>query len=118
MDIEFIRDYCLKKKGVKDEFPFGPAVLVFKVMGKIFLISGIDEKPLTISLKCDPELAIEWREHYEAVIPGYHLNKKMWNTVTLDGSIPQKEILNMINHSYDEVVKGMPKKMQKELEQL
>jgi predicted DNA-binding protein (MmcQ/YjbR family) len=116
MDIEFIRDYCLKKRKVKEELPFGPQTLVFKVAGKMFLACSLDETPLRLSVKCDPELAIELREKYTDVIPGYHLNKKMWNTIYLTGSIPQKEILTMIDHSYNEVVKGLPKKLKSELE--
>jgi len=115
MDIEFIREYCLKKNGVKEEMPFGPDTLVFKIAGKIFLIGGLDKIPFSISLKCDPELAIELRERYSEVTPGWHLNKKMWNTVELSGSIPQKEILAMIDHSYSEVVKKLPKKLRGEL---
>jgi len=115
MDIEFIRNYCLKKKKVKEELPFGPEVLVFKVAGKMFLASRLDETPLRISVKCDPELAIELREKYTDVIPGYHMNKRMWNTVYITGSIPQKEIVAMIDHSYKEVVKGLPKKLKAEL---
>lgn len=115
MDIEFIRNHCLKKKSVKEELPFGPEVLVFKVAGKMFLASRLDETPLRISLKCDPELAIELRERYTDVIPGYHMNKRMWNTVYLTGSIPQKAIVAMIDHSYYEVVKGLPKKLQQKL---
>jgi predicted DNA-binding protein (MmcQ/YjbR family) len=115
MDIEFIRDYCLKKKSVKEELPFGPEILVFKVVGKMFLACRLDETPLRLSVKCDPELAIELREKYTDVIPGYHMNKKMWNTVYLTGSIPQKEIIGMIDHSYGEVVKGLPKKIKEKL---
>jgi len=84
----------------------------------MFLASRLDETPLRISVKCAPELAIELREKYADVIPGYHMNKKMWNTVYLTGSIPQKEILTMIDHSYGEVVKGLPKKLREELDKI
>lgn len=110
MNIETIREYCLKKKGkISEGFPFGEDVLVFKVNGKIFLLALLDEHPLQMNLKCDPELAIELRERYEAVKPGYHMNKTHWNTVVLDGSILSKEIFKMIDHSYEQVVKGLKK---------
>ena len=108
-DIEFIRDYALKKKDVTEEFPFDYVTLVFKVKGKIFILLSLDDNPTELNLKCDPELALDLRERFESVRPGYHMNKKHWNTVVLDGSIPAKEILKMIDHSYDMVVKGLPK---------
>jgi predicted DNA-binding protein (MmcQ/YjbR family) len=85
MNIEQIREYCLKKKGVTEEFPFDEETLVFKVMGKIFILASLDSIPLQFNLKCDPEKAIELREEYEAVQPGYHMNKRHWNTVIIDG---------------------------------
>ena len=110
MDIEFFRGYTLKKKGVTEGFPFGESVLVFKVLGKIFMMINF-ETPFQINLKCDPELAIELRERFNSVIPGYHMNKKHWNTVIADGNVPIKEILKMIDHSYDIVIKNnLPKK--------
>jgi len=109
MNIEKIREYCLSKKGVTEEFPFDEETLVFKVMGKIFLIAPMERIPLQINLKCDPDKAIELREEYETVQPGYHLNKKHWNTVTINGSIPPAEILKWIDISYDLVVKGLKK---------
>ena len=109
MDIETLRTYCLQKKGTSEGFPFGEEVLVFKVMGKMFALTGLMNIPLTVNLKCDPELAMELRERYEAVVPGYHMNKTHWNTVTLDGSIPKREILEMIDHSYDLIVKSLKK---------
>ena len=81
MDIESIRDYCLAKKEVDESFPFGETTLVFKVKGKIFLLAGLDNPVLQFNVKCDPEKAIEWREQFAAVQPGYHMNKKLWNTV-------------------------------------
>jgi predicted DNA-binding protein (MmcQ/YjbR family) len=110
MDIDAVRDYCLGKKGnIKEDMPFGEDILVFRVDGKIFLLMRLMVRPLTINLKCDPVKAIELRDRYESVLPGYHMNKKYWNTVVLDGSIPSKEVLAMIDHSYDEVVKGTKK---------
>ena len=110
LTIESIREYCLKKKGaITEEFPFGEDVLVFKVHGKVFLLTRLERRPLSINLKCDPVLAIELRERYESVQPGYHMNKKYWNTVTLDDSIPSKEVQKMIDHSYEQVVNGLPK---------
>ncbi|MCI0707440.1 MAG: MmcQ/YjbR family DNA-binding protein [Ignavibacteriae bacterium] len=110
MTLDAIRDYCLKKPGkITEGFPFGEGALVYKVNGKMFLLVMIDEKPLSMNLKADPEQAVEWREQYEAVQPGYHMNKKLWNTVTLDGSIPRQEIVKMIDHSYEQVVKGLKK---------
>jgi predicted DNA-binding protein (MmcQ/YjbR family) len=116
MDIESVRRHCLKKKGkVTEEFPFGEEILVFKIFGKIFVLANLRTIPLTINLKCDPERAIEHRERYDAVQPGYHMNKKMWNTVTIDGRLPDKIILEMIDHSYDETVKKLPKKMKEKV---
>jgi predicted DNA-binding protein (MmcQ/YjbR family) len=110
LTIADIREYCLKLNGtITEEFPFGEDVLVFKVYGKIFLLTRIEHYPLTINLKCDPEHAIELRERYEAVTPGFHMHKKYWNTVALDGTIPSAEILRMIDHSHEQVVNGLPK---------
>ncbi len=117
MDIEKVRKYCLKKKGVTEGFPFGEETLVFKVMGKMFCLANLS-RSFGINLKCDPELAIELRERYEGVTPGYHMNKKFWNTIDLDSNIPEKEILNWIDHSYEMVVNGLPKKVKAELKSL
>jgi predicted DNA-binding protein (MmcQ/YjbR family) len=106
IDLDALRRYCLKKEGkISEEFPFDEYVLVFKVNGKIFILISTNTHPVTINLKCEPERAIELREQYPSVEPGYHMNKKHWNTVTLDGSIPSKEIFAMIDHSYDLVAK-------------
>ena len=110
MDIETIRDYCLAKKEVEEGFPFGETTLVFKVRGKIFLLAGLDNPVLQFNVKCDPEKAIEWREQFAAVQPGYHMNKKMWNTVVVDGSLPARIIRQMIDDSYQLVVMSLPKK--------
>ena len=115
MDLETIRSYCLRKKGVTEDFPFDEETLVFKVLGKMFLLTNINDAEISVNLKCNPELAIELREKYESVQAGYHMNKKMWNTVAYTGEFPEKEFLQMIDHSYDEVVKGFTKKLQQEL---
>ena len=100
MNIETIREYCLSKDAVIESFPFGDDTLVFKVNGRIFVLANL-EGDLTINLKCDPTVAIELRERYTSVIPGYHMNKKHWNTILADGSIPDKEILSWIDNSYN-----------------
>ena len=115
MNIEQIREYCLKKKGVFEEFPFDEETLVFKVAGKIFLLASLESIPLQINLKCDPEKAIELREEYEAVQPGYHMNKAHWNTIILDGTVPAKKIFEWIDDSYNLVVSGLKKSDLKKL---
>lgn len=112
MDIESLREYCLAKRGVNEGFPFGESVLVFKVKGKMFLLARLDQAVLEFNVKCDPEQAIEWREQYTAVTPGYHMNKKLWNTVTADGSISVRVLKQMIDDSYRLVVASLPKKDQ------
>jgi predicted DNA-binding protein (MmcQ/YjbR family) len=92
-----------------EEQPFGPDVDVYKVAGKMFAISSPEKTPPAISLKCEPALALELREEYPAVTPGYHLNKDHWNTVDLDGSVPDRELKKMISHSYEQVVSGLPR---------
>ncbi len=104
MDIESLRNYCISKKNVTESFPFDDETLVFKVEGKIFALVNL-EGDLSINLKCDPELALELRERYSAVIPGYHMNKKYWNTILIDGTIPDREVFSWIDHSFDEVLK-------------
>ena len=101
MDIESLRTYCLKKKGVEEDFPFGETTLVFKVKGKMFLLTSLNEDVLSFNAKCDPEKAIELRERYDAVQPGYHMNKKHWNTIIVDGSVPAKQLKEWIDDSYD-----------------
>lgn len=108
-------DYCAGKPGATEDYPFGENTLVFKVAGKMFALTGTGGMPPTVNLKCDPERAIELRERYEAVEPGYHMNKKHWNTVTIDGSIPIREVREMIDHSYALVVASLPKKVQSQL---
>ena len=109
MNIESLRDYCLSKSGTEEALPFGPDNLVYKVNGKIFLITGLDKEQLSFNVKCDPELAIELREKYACVMPGYHMNKKHWNTIAVDGSVSVKQLKEWINHSY-ELVAGKKKK--------
>ncbi|MEQ9403766.1 MAG: MmcQ/YjbR family DNA-binding protein [Cyclobacteriaceae bacterium] len=109
MNIETFRNYCLAKPGTTEEFPFDENTLVFKVAGKMYSATDLEEF-VSINLKCDPERAVELRERYSGVIPGYHMNKRHWNTVLTDGSIPDDKILEWINDSYDLVVKGLPKK--------
>jgi len=116
MDIEAIRAYCLTKKGVEEGFPFDETTLVIKVGGKIFVLMNLDGDP-SMNLKCDPDRAIELREENPAIIPGYHMNKKHWNTVVLDGSLSKNLILEMIDHSYDLVFQSLPAKLRLEIEQ-
>lgn len=110
MDPERLRSYCLSKALVTEGTPFGPEVLVFKVLDKAFALLSLDDVPSRVNLKCEPDLAVELREAWPAVLPGYHMNKKHWNTVLLDGSIPDGRFLEWVDHSYGRVVAGMPKK--------
>jgi predicted DNA-binding protein (MmcQ/YjbR family) len=114
MDIEKVRKYCLKLKGTMESFPFGEDALVFKVANKMFCLAILNHPP-KINLKCEPELAVELREKYDAVTPGYHMNKTHWNTISLDGSVPDKEILGWIYHSYDLIVKSLSQKLREQL---
>jgi predicted DNA-binding protein (MmcQ/YjbR family) len=114
LNIEELRDYCLQKPGVTEGFPFGEDTLVFKIAEKIFLLIGLTEGN-RFNVKCDPELAIDLRERYTEVIPGYHMNKKLWNTVYMDGSLTRKQLCEMIDHSYEQVVASLPKKIQAEI---
>jgi predicted DNA-binding protein (MmcQ/YjbR family) len=111
MDVESIREYCLAKQDVEEGFPFGETTLVFKVSGAIFLLIGLDNPVLQFNVKCDPEQAIEWREQYDAVQPGYHMNKRHWNTVVVNGTIPARVLRQMIDDSYKLVVQKLPKKL-------
>jgi predicted DNA-binding protein (MmcQ/YjbR family) len=115
MNVESFRDYCLSKAGTTEGTPFGPEDIVFKVEGKMFGILALDEVPPRANLKCDPDLALELRDRFEQVQPGYHMNKKHWNTVVLDGVIPDKEIRKMIDDSYDLVVQSLPKAKREKL---
>ncbi len=113
MDIELFRAYCLKKPGVEETLPFGEETLVFKVLGKIFALTGLARDEFRVNLKCDPERAIELREQYpEDILPGYHMNKKHWNTVFFESNLPNALLRELIDHSYDLVVNKMSKKDQ------
>lgn len=109
MDIEQLRDYCLAKSGAEEHLPFGPQTLVYKVNGKIFLLTSIDKQPLQFNVKCDQEKAIELREQYACVLPGYHMNKKLWNTVIIDGTLPSALLKEFIDESYELIIKGKKK---------
>ncbi|OGS74199.1 MAG: MmcQ-like protein [Flavobacteria bacterium RIFCSPLOWO2_12_FULL_35_11] len=114
MNIEEFREYCLSKNHVTESFPFDEETLVFKVAGKMFALAGLEHHPATVSLKCDPEKALELREEYDEITPGYHMNKMHWNTVIIDGNLSHKLIRELIDDSYNLVVKGLPKKQQKD----
>jgi len=122
MHIKQLRDFCIAKKGVTEHFPFDDVALVFKVMDKMFALSSLDtwEKgEESINLKCDSEKALELREEFEGITPGWHMNKRLWNTVNINNlEISDTLVFELINHSYEEVVKGLSKKLQKELESL
>jgi predicted DNA-binding protein (MmcQ/YjbR family) len=115
MDLETIRKYCLAKKSSTESFPFGESTLVFKVSGKIFLLMSLDSLPLQFNVKCEPEKAEELREANRSVIPAFHMNKKHWNTIILDGQINAKQIREMIDDSYSLVVRSLPLKERKKL---
>jgi predicted DNA-binding protein (MmcQ/YjbR family) len=114
MNIEELRDYCLQKKGVTESFPFGEQTLVFKVGEKLFLLTNLTEGN-RFNAKCDPERAVELREQYDEVIPGYHMNKKHWNTVSMDGRLTTKQLHEMIDHSYQLVLNSLPKKTREQI---
>ena len=113
MDIESLRDYCLRKKGVSESFPFGEDTLVFKVEGKIFLLIGL-QNPTTFNAKCDPERAVALREEYDEVVPGYHMSKVHWNTVSMTGRLTTEQLQELIDHSYELIVNSLPKKLRVE----
>ncbi len=107
-----LRRCCLGFPGVVEEFPFRPGLSVFKVAGKVFALTALKQRPLSVSLKCEPELAEQLRATYSAIRPGYHLNKRHWNTVEIDGEVADQLVLDMVEDSYDLVVAGMPKRVQ------
>ncbi len=104
MDIEQLRDYCLSKPEAQEGFPFGEGTLVFKVKNKIFLLVGLEKQPLQFNIKCDPEKAVELREEYPCILPGYHMNKKYWNTIIVDGTLSSHQLKGFIDHSYELVI--------------
>ena len=110
MNIESLHEYCLSKPGAEETLPFGPDTVVYKVGGKAFLLTGLDSETHSFNVKCDPEKAIELREEFACVLPGYHMNKKHWNTIIVDGSVSSKQLKELIDHSYDLVVGGLPRK--------
>jgi predicted DNA-binding protein (MmcQ/YjbR family) len=118
MDFETLRAYLLQKPGATEDTPFGPDTLVIKAADKMFALIAFQEQPLRVSLKCDPTHAELLRSTYAAVQPGYYLNKRHWNTITLDGSIPEDVFLMMIDESYQLVVKGLSKAARQQLQDL
>ena len=118
MDIEAFRNYCLSKKGVTEEFPFDATTLVFKVMGKMFALTGLERIPFSVNLKCDPDKALELREYHPEIEPGYHMSKKHWNTINFSGNLSSILLYELIDHSYDLVVSGLTRKLKQELKQL
>lgn len=118
MTVEFARNYCLSKPGVTEEMPFGDTVLVYKVMGKIFALVPLDTTVIQMNLKCKPEIAEELRERWTCVTPGYHMNKKHWNTIHNDPSLPHHLWLEWIDDSYRLVASALPKSLKKELEEI
>lgn len=119
MNIEEFRAYCIAKPDTTEEFPFDESVLVFKVLGKMYALTNIDAAEFTVNLKCDPEYALELREQYTSIIPGYHMSKKHWNTVNVDqGEVSKELLLSLINQSYDLVVDKLTKKQKEALKSL
>jgi predicted DNA-binding protein (MmcQ/YjbR family) len=110
VDAAALREWCLAQPGAVEDFPFGPEHSVFKVGGKMFALSSLGRTPLEVSLKCEPELALQLRASYDAVRPGYHLNKRHWNTLTLDGTLRDRLVRELVEDSYDLVVSGLPKR--------
>jgi len=110
MDLENIREYCLSKPDAEETLPFGPDTLVYKINGKAFLLMGLDREDLRFNVKCEPDLAEELRAAYPCVLPGYHMNKKHWNTIVVDGSVPWRQLKEWIDHSYELVAAPKKKK--------
>lgn len=116
MNIEELREYCLSKPGVTEEFPFDEDTLVFKVKGKMFALTGLNDIEHMVNLKCDPDYATELREQYpNEVLPGYHMNKKHWNTVAYSGGLKNDFVKRLVDHSYELVVNSLPGKLKSEL---
>jgi predicted DNA-binding protein (MmcQ/YjbR family) len=110
MDAAELREYCLAKPNATESTPFGPDVLVFKVNGKMFALVALNDVPTTVNLKCDPDRALELRDRYDEVQPGYHMNKRHWNTIVLEGDVPDVELRKMIDHSYGLVARKRSEK--------
>lgn len=115
MDLADVCAHCLSLPQVEETTPFGPDVLVYKVAGKMFALAIPDEHPARMNLKCDPDRALELRDQHETIIPGYHMNKKHWNTLMLDGSLPSRLVRELIEHSYQLVKDSLPARIRKEL---
>jgi len=116
MNIEEFRDYCLSKKEVTESFPFDEQTLVFKVMNKMFALCALERSPSQVNLKCEPERSVELRAEYDGlIIPGYHMSKLHWNTILIEDSVPYDLLLELIDHSYQLVVDGLPKKLREQL---
>jgi predicted DNA-binding protein (MmcQ/YjbR family) len=116
MSCDWLRTRCLALPGVEEDQPFGPEVWVWKAGGKLFALANPDDHPVEVNLKCDPDLALELRDRHECVRPGYHMNRRHWNTVTLDGSVPLAVVDGWIRHSYELVIAGLPKCARLELQ--
>jgi predicted DNA-binding protein (MmcQ/YjbR family) len=117
MSVDIIRELCLAKPHATEDMPFDETTLVFRVGNKMFALTDLVKRPVTVNLKCNPERAIDLREQYEAIAPGWHMNKKHWNTVGLEGDVTQELLSELINHSYDLIYKSLPKKIRTELEE-
>ena len=115
VDADQLRRWCIGQPRAIEDFPFGPEHSVFKVAGKMFALSALDRAPLEVSVKCEPDLAVALRASYPAIRPGYHLNKRHWNTITLDGSLPDQLVRDLVEDSYDLVVSALPKRIREEL---
>jgi predicted DNA-binding protein (MmcQ/YjbR family) len=115
MDAHELRRWCLAQPGAVEDFPFGAGVSVFKVAGKMFALTRLERAPLEVSVKCEPELAVQLRDTYGEIRPGYHLNKRHWNTIALDGALDDRLVRDMIEDSYDLVVSALPKRTRDEL---
>jgi predicted DNA-binding protein (MmcQ/YjbR family) len=118
LDLNQIKDYCAKKSGSREDYPFGPDTLVFKVLSKMYALVGEDENPLRMNLKCDPEQAPVLRSMHDSILPGYHMNKEHWNTIVLDGTLPDELVFKLIDESYDLVAAGLKKSEKEELQLL
>jgi predicted DNA-binding protein (MmcQ/YjbR family) len=115
MDATGLREWCLRQPGATEDFPFTPEHSVFKVAGKMFALSALKRTPLEVSVKCEPDLAVALRDSYAAIRPGYHLNKRHWNTITLDGRLPDQLVRDLVEDSYDLVVSALPRRVRDEL---